>query len=124
MDPDKMRARFGRALRIAGDLYTMEDIVAAVQSGQMQAWSDPEDRAFIVTQIGVFPRAKILDVSYLAGELDAVMSIQPRLVEFARVMGCKYLTAGGRRGWAKVLPKHGWKEQGAFFRLDVGGGNA
>ena len=45
-----------------------------------------------------------------AGYLDEVLSLIPDLEDFAREHGCKAIRMQGRKGWARVLPSYGWKE--------------
>lgn len=119
MDDALMRARFQKALDLGSNVYELEDIAAAVKSGAMQTFSNED--AFVVTQIGVFPRKKVLNILLLAGELDAVLALQPEIEAFGRQHGCELMTAMGRPGWQKILPKLGWRHTASLFTWDLGG---
>jgi hypothetical protein len=118
MDNATMRARFQKALDVGGNVYEIEDIVAGIKTGEFQAFSSED--AFVVTEIRVFPRKKVLSVVAAAGSLPAVMALQPQFTRFAIEQGCSSLFTSGRLGWQRVLPKYGWKHKMAAFALDLG----
>jgi hypothetical protein len=60
-----------------------------------------------------------LNVWVIAGESPGIMDIQPRVIEYARSMGCTRLTATGRRGLLKLFPPHGWKWVAVGFELNL-----
>lgn len=106
--PDEMNRRLGRALQIAGGTHTPADVAQAVKDGRMQAWTKGE--SLVVTEVLQFPQANALNVFLAVGNLDEVMSIQPRIEAFGKAHGCKVLRMEGRKGWRKVLPRYGWNE--------------
>lgn len=70
-------------------------------------------QAVMVTQLYYEPDGtKVLQISYLAGEdFDLLYSQGMALVEgFALDEGCEIIRFRGRRGWVKVLKKHGYEE--------------
>lgn len=97
-----------RALDVAGKTHSPEDVARAVEEGRMQAWSAGD--SLIVTEVLNYPQARALNVFLAVGNLDEVMSLHPALEAFGREHGCKVMRMEGRRGWARVLPNYGWKE--------------
>lgn len=97
-----------RALDVAGKTHGPEDVARAVSEGRMQAWTAGD--SLIVTEVLAFPKAKALNVFLAVGNLDEVMSLQPALEAFGREHGCTVMRMEGRKGWARVLPDYGWKE--------------
>ena len=97
-----------RALDVAGKTHGPEDVARAVEEGRMQAWTAGD--SLVVTEVLTFPKARALNVFLAVGNLDEVMSLQPALEAFGREHGCKVMRMEGRRGWAQVLPRHGWKQ--------------
>lgn len=73
----------------------------------MQAWMNGD--SLVITEVMQFPKTAALNVVVAVGNLDEVMALQPSLEAFGRQHGCKAMRMEGRRGWSKVLPKHGWK---------------
>jgi hypothetical protein len=114
-----MRARLRKALAIGGDVYDVADIIEAVHDGKMQVFSRG-DTALVVTEIGVFPRKKVLNVVALCGKLEDVMSMHDELVAFAREQGCAFISSFGRPGWSRVLPEYGWRRTGVVHAYDLG----
>jgi len=106
-----------KALRLAGDTHSLEDVVDALNKGRMQAfWSD---NAAVITQIVQHPRKKELNVFLAFGDLDEVMAMQPEVSEFGRQHGCDFMVMSGRLGWQKVLPNHGWMRVGVTYALPL-----
>ena len=97
-----------RALDVAGKTHGPEDVARAVSEGRMQAWTAGD--SLVVTEVLAFPQARALNVFLAVGDLDEVMSLQPALEAFGREHGCKVMRMEGRKGWARVLPQHGWKQ--------------
>ena len=97
-----------RALDVAGKTHGPEDVARAVADGRMQAWTAGD--SLVVTEVLAFPQARALNVFLAVGNLDEVMSLLPDLEAFGREHGCKAMRMEGRKGWARVLPNYGWKE--------------
>jgi len=106
-----------KALRLGGDTHTVEDVVAALEKGEMQGfWTE---NAMVVTQIVAHPRKKELNVFLAFGDLDGVMSLQDQIADFGRQHGCSFMVMSGRSGWQKVLPQHGWFKVGVTHALPL-----
>jgi hypothetical protein len=113
LNGEQMRARFQKALDLGGNAYTFEDIIARVNAGTMQSFHS--DDAFVVTEVATFPRKRVLQLQFLAGELEPVLALQPQIEAFGREWGCASLSAYGRPGWQKVLPARGWRHDASCF---------
>lgn len=96
------------ALEYSGGTHDFQDIAEGVMKGTMQLWAG--DTGCAVTEIIVYPKKKVLHVFLAGGEMDQIIDFQESAVEFGRMQGCSSMTLAGRRGWTKVLDKHGWKE--------------
>lgn len=107
-----------RALKIAGNTHTVEDIDKALAEGLMQIWNN--DGAVVVTELVNFPQYNVIRVCLAAGDLDAVMALQPAIEQFGRENGATKMNMTGREGWAAVLPKYGWKQdRRVMFEKDI-----
>lgn len=111
--PEELQKRLAKALKIGGDTYTPADLAAAVKEGRMQAWQ--EGQSVVITEVIGYPQKRVLNVFLAVGSMDEVMSIQPQIEAFGRQHGCYCLRMSGRKGWSKVLPKHGWKPSYVTF---------
>lgn len=96
------------ALEYAGGTHLFEDIVAAVIEGRMQLWAG--EKGCAVTEVIQYPRKKVIHVFLAGGDMSQIIDFEESALEFGRMNGCTTMTLAGRKGWTKVLDKHGWKE--------------
>ena len=101
------RAKLAKALKRAGDLYSVADILERIADGRMQAHVSRETIA--VTEISVYPKARTLTMILLVGDLDDGEDLHRQVFDFARKMECDAVVAQGRRGWARLAKSHGWR---------------
>ena len=105
--PEELRRRLERALKVGGGTHSADDLAREVSSGRMQAWVNGD--SLVVTEIVQYPKVAVTNIVVAVGQLEEVMALQPAIEKFALEHGCDALRMVGRRGWAQVLPKHGWK---------------
>lgn len=105
-----VKQKLRKALAVAGDTYTFEDILAEIEQGQMQSFAEGD--SWVVTQIVDFPRKRYLEIVFAIGSLEELKAIYPRLEEFARVNLCDGMRAFGRQGWMRQfeIDRAGWVE--------------
>lgn len=108
-DHSELQKRLMRALDVAGKTHTPEDVAQAVRDGRMQAWTRGD--SLVVTEVVQYPRANALNVFLAVGDMDEVLSLIPEMAEFGRAHGCTKMRMQGRQGWARVLPRLGWREE-------------
>ena len=108
LDHTELQRRLMRALDVAGKTHGPDDVARAVDEGRMQAWTAGD--SLVVTEVLNYPQARALNVFLAVGNLDEVLSLLPDLEAFGREHGCEKMRMEGRKGWARVLPSHGWKE--------------
>ena len=113
----ELQKRLAKALRLAGNTHTIEDIQDGIARGQMQCFV--RDDNFVITEVVSEPRAKYLNVFLAVGDLS-LMDIQPELEAFAKQTGCSWMQTHGRPGWKAVLPEHGWKPTHVLFVHPIG----
>lgn len=65
-----------------------------------------------VTQIESGSRGRALNIISLGGENmdDWLEPLIESLVDYGRTNHCRYIIEMGRKGWRRVLDKHGWVE--------------
>lgn len=109
-----LQDKIQEALNLAGNTYTIEDLLDGTQSGELQVWYN--GKAILFTEILVFPRAKALNFFIAAGDKDTLISFIPQVLDYGYSQGCdRAYIAGGRRGWVKELSKLGWGESGVVM---------
>lgn len=106
LEPEELKKRLTKALRMGGNTHTPVDLADAIKEGRMQAWQNGQ--SVVVTEVLGFPQKNVLNVFLAVGSLDEIMALQPKIEEFGRLHKCSHLMMHGRKGWEKVLPKYGW----------------
>ena len=105
-----VKQKLRKALAIAGDTYTLDDILAEINEGRMQSFVEGESWA--VTQIVDFPRKRYVEIVFAVGDLSELKAIYPRIEQFAREIQADGLRAFGRPGWMRQfnIDNYGWSE--------------
>jgi hypothetical protein len=106
-----------RALKDAGDLYTVQEILAAISEDRMQSFA--EGNTWAITEVHTFPGKKVLDICYVIGDMKEAEKLHDRVVEFARSIDATMVRAFGRRGWEKHAIKNGWRTAGQTYHKDI-----
>lgn len=115
---DRCRAFLEPALAYSGGTHEWQDIVDGVHSSRMQLWAN--DNAAAITEIIKFPRKVALNVFLAGGEMEGVLEMMDSAKVWGAQQGCDIITMSGRRGWLRVLDKHGWQEAFATMTCDLG----
>lgn len=100
-------SRIRRALKMEGGFYDFEDIMVALEAGQMQSFAEGE--SVIFTRVNMFPRRKVLELVLMVGVAEELQSMEPRLIEFAKQYGCDGMMGSGRLGWEAFMTD-GWRK--------------
>jgi hypothetical protein len=111
--PHPFEAKLNRVLDRMGGLYLASDLISDVMAGKKQMFCLNDSIA--VTQITNFPRAKVLDIIVVVGDVDELRELHERLMKFAEEVGCSVIQAYGRRGWVKDATSRGWKVKSRAF---------
>lgn len=117
---DDMRTKFDRALKAGGDLYDFDDIMERVKDGRMQSFVQGD--TWIITQVNEFPKARVLEITFVVGFIEDAIDALPQILNFARTIGATRLTALGRDGWGHHARAHvqlGWKKVGTLFARNL-----
>ena len=97
-----------KALALAANTHDLEDIIEALNRGEMQAFHN--DRAIVITEIAQSPRRKFVHVFMSAGDLDGVLELMPQIEEWGKSLGCEFARASVRPGYEPILKARGWKK--------------
>lgn len=115
-----LQKRLAKALKLAGDTHTIEDIQHAVARGEMQCFANED--SFVITEISQTPKAKYLNIFLAVGNMS-VVSFLPDIEKFAEDNSCQWVQAIGRPGWKVILPKNGYEETHVVFVKKLGNKN-
>ena len=101
------RKQIDAALKHSGGTHLFEDVVEAVSSGNMQMWANGETVA--ITEVLVYPRKKVLHVFIGSGTRKGLFEMLDSAWEWGQSIGCTAMTLAGRKGWLKLMGKHGFR---------------
>lgn len=98
--------------------HTIEDVESMVAEGDAQLWLG--ERSAAVSEIICFPRAKVLHLWLCAGDMEEITEIMlPKAEAFAVAEGCSRLTTAGRKGWDRVMSRHGFTPVASVCAKDI-----
>lgn len=120
MIPQRCRPWIEAALREGEGGYTMEAVEAALADGRQSLVEF--EKAAVVLEILHFGERKVLNVFALGGERGALGDLpkyEPWLNAVAKGVGAS-LRLEGRRGWARVMRRHGWRQQTVILTKEPG----
>lgn len=100
------RPHIEAALEYSGGTHVYEDVEKAILDGRMQIW--PYGNSCAVTEIIQYDRKKVLHVFLAGGDLEEIANGIDSVAEWGRTQGCTGLTMSGRKGWERVLGRHGF----------------
>jgi hypothetical protein len=106
-----------KALKEAGNLYTLQDILAAIAEDRMQSFA--EGNTWAITEVHTFPGKKVLDICYVVGDMKDAEKLHDRVIEFAKSIDASMVRAFGRHGWEKHADKNGWRMTGQTYHKDI-----
>ena len=110
-------AKLARALKLAGDLYTVQDILAEIADSKMQSFV--EGNTWAITEVHTFPNKKVLDITYVVGDLEDAEKLHDRVIEFAKSIDASLVRAFGRIGWEKHAINNGWLLAGQTYHKEI-----
>lgn len=113
---DELRKRLDRALRLAGNTHTIDDINQAIARGSMQCFVTGD--SFVITEIIKAPQKTYLNVFLAVGDLSVTQLI-PDIEKFAEQSGCAFIQTLGRTGWKAFLPES-WKPTHTLYVKEIG----
>ena len=102
---------------------TVDDILKAVLTGQMQLWAVHDQESIyghVITEIKQYPQCKMLVVQYCAMKpwtMDLVSEKMHEMAErFAKDAGCTGIEFVGRPGWRDVAKQQGYTVQSVVYQ--------
>ena len=105
--------KLARVLDRMGGLYTVQDVLTAIATGKFQSFVEGDSWA--ITHIGVYPRAKVLEIIAVVGSLAELRVLHDQVLNFANLMDCSVIQAFGRKGWLADAEQRGWKVKARSF---------
>lgn len=87
--------------------HTLADVLAQIEAGEAQLWGF--DRSAAVTEIIEYPQAKVLHFWLCGGEWTDLETHLADVSAWGKARGCEYATTAGRRGWDRIMARHGYR---------------
>lgn len=95
-------ALIAEALAYGGNTHSVQDVMQQIVTGRAMGWWG--ERSVVVTQEIAYPNFRAVRIWLAAGDLDELLGMEPRIVEYARNRGAKRVEfGGGRPGWERVM---------------------
>ena len=101
MTDDEKARRFEKALKLAGNTHTAGDVLDKIREGRAQCWNNGD--SLIVTEVLVYPRARLCNYWIATGDLRECLDLQADIDAWAAGEGCSAAIALGRQGWLPVI---------------------
>lgn len=83
-------------------MFEPEDILDALARGEMQSFCEGE--SWVVSEIQLFPRKRVLNIVAMVGRLEDLDRLYPRVVQFAQDVAADFIRVVGRPGWESIEP--------------------
>lgn len=110
-------AKCKRALAEMGGTHSLEDILAAIESGQMQSFA--EGNTWAVTQIFDTPQKRVLEIVLVIGDLPEARRLHDIVEAWGRQHGCTLVRTFAREGWLPDARARGWTVGHRIFLKDI-----
>jgi DNA polymerase/3'-5' exonuclease PolX len=104
---DEARPFLEKALSLAGNTHTIEDVRKLIEEKRLQFW--PGVNSAIITEIIEYPQKRTLHFFLAGGNLAELEAMYPIVEQFGRDQGCTAASTSGRPGWERTfLKREGW----------------
>lgn len=104
---DANRHHIEAALAYSNGTHDFESVRDAIIAGTMQLWPAPKSVA--VTEVVEYAKKKVINVFLAGGDLDEITRGFDIVAAWGKAHGCDSMTMSGRKGWLKVLDRHGFE---------------
>jgi hypothetical protein len=113
-----------RAIERSGGYYNTAVVLDGVYRGALALWVVLDDAvpiAVLTTRIDKMPNATVLVMDWIGGSRmnEWLPLAQKTFEQYGRDNGCTQLHGFGRKGWDRVLRKHGWKPDHIVYKMEL-----
>ena len=105
------------ALPYTNGTHTIEDVCLAILAGKLKLWTSYH--SCIVSEFVQYPRKKYLHYFLIAGNMNEIIAMQSKIIEFAHNNKCDAISGLGRPGWEKITKRLGWQTHNRYCSLDL-----
>ena len=112
------RWRNGFAAALDPRFHSIAYLDSLVWFGRARLFAN--ERAALLAEIKIYPTgARDVHVLVGAGELDALVALEPDLAAWGRDLGCLGVLIESRSGWARVMKKRGYEPHQIAVRKEL-----
>lgn len=99
----RCRAWLLPAIELTNGTHNEDDVLRELMSGKLLLWSG--QKSAIVTEFVEYDTKKMKSLNWflVGGDMDELLTMKPKIEEWAKAQGCKRVTCAGRKGWERVL---------------------
>lgn len=114
---ERCRVWLEPALAEARAIQPWSYVCERVADNAAQLW--PGKACALLTSLVMTDEGPCCHIWLGGGDLDEIIAMHAGLAAWARAQGADHATLHGRRGWHRLLKRHGWREAGSELRLDL-----
>lgn len=113
------------SVRVQKETFHIVDLYELCINGYYNLWmvfdEDNTAVAAITTRVIRYPNRKSLSMDWIGGTRinEWLPMAQDVLSSYARDMNCKQMEGYGRKGWGRILQKHGWGQNYIAWRMEL-----
>lgn len=120
----KVEEYLAKAVDTAKGKLTVDDVRSGIESDLYLLWVvvDGDDIiAAITTRVINYPTCNGMALDWIGGKRikEWLPMVNESVMDHARSNGCSHLEGYGRAAWARMIERHGWKQDYITFRLEV-----
>lgn len=119
-DKYRLIRQINGALDMHGNLLTLDDLTELANKRQVELFM--RGNTLCAAEILGYPRKVVCNCIVAAGDLADVMALEPEVEQFALRNGADFMVTHGRRAWARVGARTGWRERSIEFVKHLPGG--
>jgi hypothetical protein len=115
---DAARPFLQKALDLAGNTHSLEDIRREIDAGQLKFFAGINSA--IVAGVEQYPQHRVLQFYLAGGNLAELEQIYPLVEAWGREQGCTLASTAGRPGWERTfLKREGWKPRTVLMTKEL-----
>jgi hypothetical protein len=114
---DASRPYIEDALARCGGTHDFDSVKEAIIAGKMQLW--PASQSAAVTEVVEYAKKKVIHVFLAGGDLDEIAAGIDTVAAWGKSLGCDSMTISGRKGWERILDKHGFAPVAVVMERDL-----
>lgn len=76
-------------------------------------------KAFAIVSIAEHPQERYLFIQFAGGSMEGIDELDPVIYKFGQTVGATKAVFIGRKGFAKIMIKRGWKQKFVYLEKEI-----